>query len=225
MNNIEKNNNEFYCPVPIGTWRSFLETYMKDDKDHNLRSNLGYSLQYLDFLNNQIENRHEYHYTVQTLNNKTFVVTGMGVVEGILFFIVRGFKKTQSLNNWEKIETKSKTIKVGGVKEQIITIRKRQTTNWKIKNIKLVGLIDIVVNNKLIPFKNEEMYKNLTKLRESRNSVHIHDVQGGWDTDWKKFDIDKVNMTKKVLLSLFESGLFDTLESDFLDFIRTPIKK
>jgi len=154
--NKELNKNPCHPKFDVGQWRYLLKSYINDDEksgnNYNLCSNLDYSLEYLEFLNNQIKNRTGRHFTIQTLNIKIFVITGMGVIEGLLYFMVKSLKESQVLKYW-------KTIDNNGIKEHIVTIKKREMTEWSFKKIKLVNLISTEIDNNLIQStKNNNIY-------------------------------------------------------------------
>lgn len=80
----------FWSPSLIDRWRGFLGRGVP--KDGTLRhryafiSNIGYNLQYLQFLDYQIEEI-PLHATVYTQTLKSFVITGMGIVEAICWYL------------------------------------------------------------------------------------------------------------------------------------------
>ena len=70
-------------------------------------------------------------------------------------------------------------------------------------------MIKTVVNKKLIPSEvSGTLYKDLSELRILRNKIHIHGVDGSWDTDWNSFSEKEWYLIKEVLFGLLGSDLF-----------------
>src|SRR5687767_10622819 len=96
----------FWCPNLIDQIRLFLRRGILDDGvlAHNYAfvSNIAYNLQYLDFLNHLLTET-ELHVTVQTQTQKSFVVTGMSIIEAILWYVLRK-RGMHKIDEWGEIQ-------------------------------------------------------------------------------------------------------------------------
>src|SRR5438270_196630 len=96
----------FWCPTLIDKIRVFLRRGIKNDNVLDYRqafvSNIAYNLQYLEFLNHLLTEKN-LHATVLNQTQKTFIITGMSVIEAILWYVLceNGMQKTEA---WEEIK-------------------------------------------------------------------------------------------------------------------------
>jgi hypothetical protein len=200
----------FWCPNPINKIRVFLRRGIKDDDvlahHQAFVSNIAYNLQYLEFLNHLLTEK-SLHATVLTQTEKTFVITGMSVIEAILWYVLRknGMQKT---NEWEEIKKFSPSSFKDGESEFLVqnTILKRRGEPIEVE-MPLDSMIKRVESKGLLGV-DHQVYQNLNYLKKLRNRVHIHAVQHDRDTDWYAFNNREVKLMKKVLLSVLVSDLF-----------------
>ena len=213
MNNKERSSDEFYCPVSISTWRRFLGNLIDKDvsgvKDlYSFKSNLGYNLQHLEYLDNLLKTQ-KLHASVRTLTFKTFVVFGMSVMEGILFYVIGKKSKRKEITWTEDFVFTSNFKEYKGKTTRIRNTIEVKLLKPTIKPIDLSEMIKTVVNKKLIPSEvSGTLYKDLSELRILRNKIHIHGVDGSCDTDWNSFSEKEWYLIKEVLFGLLGSDLF-----------------
>ena len=203
----------FWCPNLVETIRVFLRRGVKNDNvlDHRKAfiSNIAYNLQYLEFLNYLLtEKEKNLHATVLSQTQKTFIITGMSVIEAILWYVLRknGMKKT---DEWEEVKKLSPHQFKEGETEFLMqtTILKKRDEPIEVE-MPLDSMIKRVESKKLLGV-DHQVYRNLNYLRQLRNKVHIHAVQNDQDTDWYLFDSREFKLMKKVLLSVLASNLFE----------------
>lgn len=201
----------FWCPNPIDKIRVLLRRGIKDDNvlahHQAFVSNVAYNLQYLEFLNHLLTEK-KLHVTVQTQTEKTFVITGMSVIEAVLWYVLRK-NGMQKIDEWEKNKKVSALpFKDGESEFQVhTTIFKKRDEPIEVE-MPLDSMIKKVESKKLLGV-DHQVYQNLNYLRKLRNRVHIHAVQHDRDTDWYAFNIREVKLMKKVLLSVLVSDLFE----------------
>jgi hypothetical protein len=86
-----------FRPHGIDAYRKFVRqgvvNFEKFPKTYHFASNVGYSLQYLEFLAHYYRS-YDHHYTIGALLAKDFVVVGCGVLEAVFYYLVRA-------NGWE----------------------------------------------------------------------------------------------------------------------------
>ena len=200
----------FWCPTLIDSWRAFLRQGIADDGTLQHRnafiSNIGYNLQFMEFSNYQILEVH-LHATVYTQTMKSFVVTGMGIVEALMWYLL----KKNNLNrkvDWEKIaELQTSTYKDSEAEFRIVNFIEKKLEKSKEVEMSLQWMLKKVENKKLLGV-DSQVYRDLNYLRALRNKVHIHIVQHDADTDWNAFNDNEFKLMKKALYGVFTSELF-----------------
>lgn len=200
----------FWCPNLIDQIRAFLRRGVTDDGvlAHNYAfvSNIAYNLQYLEFLNYLLTEK-ELHVTVRTQTQKTFVITGMSIIEAILWYVLRkhGMHKIQEWEEVEEFLTPSFRDDENEFRVQNTILKKRSEPVEA--EMSLDSMIKKVESKALLGV-DHQVYRDLNYLRKLRNRVHIHAVQHDRDTDWYSFNNQEVKLMKKVLLSVLSSDLF-----------------
>jgi hypothetical protein len=207
-------DEQFYCPTPVDQWRSFLKQGLSTldwSASHGQLSNIAYNLQYLEFLDHQVH--HNYlHASVGTITHKMMVVTGMSIVESILFGILSKLDLV-GVNEWAPIqEDMGRTQAVEGVLFRIRTITDRKLEVPIPKSLTLDQMVKKVEKRKLIGL-DQQSFADLSRLRKLRNKIHIHDVSSRQHTDWNSFGLKESNLIKSVLYALLTSSIFSPDEN------------
>jgi hypothetical protein len=209
----------FYCPQSIGSLTGFLSASLKRDGTlkhrHGFLKNIGYSLQYLDYLNNLLSEP-KLHATVRTLTQKTFIVTGMGIVEALLWYVLRA-NKQQAVVEWRELPAivewrelpaiRTNEFDEGTSRRRMRIIIEEKLATPEDAEMNLDSMRKKVESKKLLGV-NEQVYRDLNHLRTLRNRVHLHVQQGDTDTDWYKFGERHVELMKAALYGILSSDLF-----------------
>jgi hypothetical protein len=204
-------NEGFYCPTGVDFIHSLLRQGIK--KENSVLShgyafvrNIAYNLQYLEYLN-YVLSETELHVTVRTLTQKTFVITGMSIVEAILWFVLKSSGQ-QRKDAWEITqEVEIKAFEAQDGKYKISNIISKLRPEPVDVEMTLDAMIKKVESKKLLGLDGQ-VYKDLNYLRKLRNRVHIHAVQHDKDTDWYSFNNREVELMRGVLGSVLRSELF-----------------
>lgn len=202
-------DEKFYCPTPVDQWRSFLKQGLSTvdwSVSHGQLSNIAYNLQYLEFLDHQVH--HNYlHASVGTITHKMIVVTGMSIVESVLFGTLSKLGLV-GVNEWVPIHKDiGRTQSVDGMLLRIITITEQKLDVPIPKSLTLDQMVKKVEKRKLIGL-DQQSFSDLSRLRKLRNKIHIHDVPSRQDTDWNSFGLKESNLIKSVLYALLTSSMF-----------------
>lgn len=204
--------DSFWCPSGIDPICAFLRRGISTDDPcllygHAYVRNIGYNLQYLEFLNFTL-NESSLHSTVHAMTAKSFVVTGMSVLESVLWYVLKKAGE-QITEEWEVIRNlKTSEFEEQGNKYRIANLVHRRRTKSIDVEMSLDAMIRRVESKRLLGL-DTQVYKDLNYLRKLRNRVHIHAVQHDKDTDWWSFSPKEVNLMKRVLESVFRSDLFN----------------
>jgi hypothetical protein len=219
----------FWCPTSVDTLDAFVRRGIpKEDVSLEYSKafvrNIAYNLQYLEYLNHVLTEK-SLHVTVFTLTIKTFVVTGMSVVEAVLWYVLKKYG-LQRKEEWEQAqELESRTFQENCVEYKLMSTLVRKLKAPIDAEMPLDAMIKRVESKKLLGV-DVQVYKNLNYLRKLRNRVHIHSVQHDKDTDWWSFNEKELKLMKAVLGSVLCSELFAPAEEhdEFLAYLRVQEK-
>ena len=96
-------DDRFYCPNLINEYCSFLNSnLMIEENKFAYTKNIGYSLQYLQYLVFTLENTN-LHNIIYLQTIKTFIITGCSIVESILWILLKEKNLTSKIE-WKVIE-------------------------------------------------------------------------------------------------------------------------
>lgn len=217
-------DNAFWCPNRIDTIRAFLQRGIEEDNVLAYRqafvSNIAYHLQYSEFLN-YLLTKTKLHTVIKTQIQKTFVVTGMSIIEAILWYVLRknGIQRT---TEWRELRKLSDLRFEDGESKFLVrtTIMKKQDKPIDVET-KLDSMIKKIESKKMLG-KEHQVYRNLNYLKKLRNRVHIHAVQHDRDTDWYSFSEQEVKLMKAVLLSVLTGYPFkpEPTDESILSYLR-----
>lgn len=207
-------NDGFWCPTSVDSIHVFLtraiprgESVLTDA--YAYKRNIAYNLQYLQFLNWTLTET-RLHSTVYVLTVKTFIITGISVIESILWYVIKK-NGVQPKQEWELAqESVSNPFQCEEITHRHVTQLMRKLDTPLEPDMTLDAMIKKVSSRRLLGVNNE-LYGQLKYLRKLRNKVHIHAVQHGRETDWWSFDWKQFKLMKSVLGSVLRSPLFDPL--------------
>ena len=94
-----KTQDRWY-PTSVDTYKLSFDLDMSIENSEALRSNLAYSMQYLEFIEKEIEEL-KLSDVIYTMLVKSYVITGMSVLEGLFVNIIKsnGWWKTSNLES------------------------------------------------------------------------------------------------------------------------------
>ena len=225
--------NTKFQPALIKTLENLLSSCLIKEEHifkhkYAIRKNIAYNLQYLEYLafNLKDENKSLLTDVIRTMTIRNFVITEMGVVEGILYYIL-------VTNNFHKKKKEEPITKL--VKTKFTTLEgKREfytyTQVFKIlaedkqypDEMNLDSMLKRAEKNKILG-EATVIYKILNHLRKLRNTVHIHLIEERLDTHYNKFNESKFQLMKKILYHLLKNiGLLnDTSSQDIFWYLKT----
>ncbi|MBE6835810.1 MAG: hypothetical protein E7515_06140 [Ruminococcaceae bacterium] len=216
--NIDVKYNERWHPTYVSVFENALSNGSLRGMNKELRKNIAYSLQYLQYIQLQFEEIH-LHEIIATLLIKNYIITSMGIIEGLFYHLVKS-NKYQLQDEWE-IE---KTIKSNTIKEEdkdrkyeINVYRKLSRPNDR--QMTFDQLINTVQNKKLIKVYHST-YPYLRELKTIRNKVHLQIVNYDNDTDYMSIDYYDYLAMRSILHSVLINEKFKVSEKSIYDFIK-----
>lgn len=186
-----------------------------------LRKNIAYNLQYLEYLN-QTLNEFGLTSVLTTQTWKVFILVGTGITEAILYYVIwsKGFHKEQM---WKSIAKKSTNeFQLNGRTHKV------ENTIWEKLDLPILEAMSFEsmiqkAESKRLLGSNHEIYKKLQFLRKLRNRVHLQAIEEDSDTDYNRFNADEVRTMKITLYSILTSSLFSPIvpEKAIFDFLQS----
>jgi len=199
-----------WYPVSISKLESYLGNLIEQGHGyihvHQLKKDLAYNLQYLQFQDRLIQDI-KLSSVLYTQSIKTIVLVSCSIIESILHFVLlkKGF---YSSTEWEeKISFKGNQKKLDGEDVRVDTIIFKKLSNKTQKHMTFDAMIKCANAKKL--FGNSKlMYEKLEVLRKLRNRIHLQATDDRPGTDWTTFNSTNINDAYMVLYSILISSLF-----------------
>jgi len=185
-----------------------------------LRKNIAYNLQYLEFLYRSLEDL-KISAVIEKQIWKNFIVTGCGVIESLLHFLLIA-KKQHKTTEWEltfiapgqpkKIDEKVVRIDSHVFRKLSSPRNKPMTFDSMIKSAEKKNALGA----------NHSVYARLNNLRRLRNRIHLQEIGNSLDTDWNAIDrSDFITMTS-VLKTVLTGTIFQPSQEQRAFFSYLP---
>lgn len=213
-----KKEKDRWYPTPIDTLRYSLKIDMSIENAEALRSNIAYNLQYIEFLEKELEELNLSN-VVYIMVVKNYVITSMSIIEGIFCNVIKsnGLWKTsnlESLGTTQANETKFENQKLI-IKTEIF----RKVDPYYVQ-MNLDELIKILNRHHSAIEVDHLIYPALKRLKDLRNRIHLQKSEGNKDHDYNAFDFLVKNEMSKILHDILISPKI-TNNPEIFDFIKT----
>ena len=208
-------------PSHINVWRMYLSSFLLRrtlNRRHNsFILNLGHSLQYLEFLDHQLDKVGP-DKTIYAMTTMTFSIYTISVLEKVLYYIILAEAVPQT-EIWEKIEGELKPPRNAQNsfdwereaqekgKRRIYRLGKGERRPW---TPPFATMIDVAIDNKLLNV-DRKTRSLLGGLRELRNRIHPLNIKAPLSIDSDKFDRDVWLRSKRALRAVLFSMQSDEL--------------
>ena len=183
-----------------------------------VRKNIAYSLQYLEFLQLELDEM-DLHSIVTTQIQKSYIITAMGIVEAIFLHLVKsnGFANKEEWQECKPIHT-NVTLENGEEKKYIITpvIKLKKPVD---SEMDFEYLINRVQEKKLLKISNN-VFPYIKGLKKIRNKVHLQIVKHENDTDYTAISFYDLWLMKYLLYVILRNEVFDPGKTTCLSFIK-----
>lgn len=218
---VKKNDicyEDRWHPIAISNFETVLSYGLLSEMDKNLRKNIAYSLQYLQYIQLQLEEL-TIHSVITTMLYKSFIITGVSIIEGLFYHLL----KTNNL--WKQREWEleriipSNSFNFYGEDKKIETYLYRKVMkvddemnlDSMIKKIESKNLLDI--SHKAFPY--------IKKLKRLRNKVHLQIKEHPDDTDWWSYSRIDYLWMKYILYIILTNSKFQVRsdQKDIYNFI------
>lgn len=220
---MNKTNDIFWDVKEIAKYEFFFSTGIKGNnqfhRTYELVKNLSYNLQYLEFISKVLNK--EIHAVIKTEMIKTFVITGMSVIESILYYTLKSknLHKTEPYEEIALMNSNEKKINDVFIKVETRLLKKLEEN--KEVEMNLSSMLQKTESNKLIG-NDHSIYSQLNHLRKLRNKIHLYLIEENLDHDWNRFGVKEISLMKKSLHKILYSELFDVsieMRKELFDFL------
>ena len=221
-----KCNKRRWYANPINKYEGYLGTFIKQNSYLNnkkaigIRKNIAYSLQYLEYLQVSL-NELNISTVTTTMLYKSFIVTGASIIEAIFYSVIvsNGQFPKDEWQSVKKINSSQFTHGTDMLKVDTEIFVKLQSP----REIEMTfdGMCQKIEKKKLLGHSSS-FYAQLKHIRRLRNRVHLHAIEGHFDTDWVNFNNKDFTLMKTILFEILTSALFDVAgrNINLFDFLK-----
>ena len=219
---LEKNTDVKYAekwhPIPVSSFESELSSGDFCGMSKELRKNIAYSLQYLEYIQLQFDEIH-LHEIVATHLIKTYIVTAMGIIEGVFFHLVtsKGYqKKTDWVTLGKPVHTN--IFKESDTEKKYIITVESKLKNPQDEQMDFEYLINKIQEKKLISLT-YKAFPHLKALKRLRNKVHLHVIRHENDTDYLGINYCDYLLVRYILFTILRDKIFSPQRETYLAFL------
>lgn len=215
--------NKRWYPTSVANLSDFLSPHIKKSgavpNGYAIRKNVCYGIQYLQYLCATFEQL-SLSDVLLTMTFKQFIVSGIGVIEGVLFYELKA-RSLHRTNEWELLrESSSPITEVAGEHIRIDTRVLRKLSAPADEELTFDRILRIAEQKKVLG-TDSKFYAQTHHLRKLRNKVHLYVTAHDLDSDFNAFAFKDFELMKAVLLALFSGQPFapDTAQQMYFAFL------
>lgn len=192
------NSGERWYPTSVEAFRRGLVAMRGEvERYHPLVDNIAYNLQYIQFLEKEL-NELDVSSVIYTMLVKTYVITGIGIVEGIFSYIIK-------VNGWWK--TKDEIVILNSNAQQktsegdTIIVRTEISKKVEPYNDKMTfdEMIKCLKKHHAALKVDHLLYPQIDRIRDLRNKVHLQKGDTSKDSDYNAFDYNVKEQMQLIL--------------------------
>lgn len=215
----ERDERNRWYPIGVEEFRGALELDATVPHVRELRQNLSYSLQYIQFLELQLEELN-LSSVMCTMIYKSYVITGMAILEGIFSNIIKS-KGWWKQSFYESLGETTANEKKFGTEKYVIKTEILRKVGAHDVQMTMDEMIKKLVHHHDALNINHLDYPVLRNLKQLRNRVHLQMIEGPNDHDYNAFDLSSKNDMQTILYHVLTSPnitnhphVFDFLKPD-----------
>lgn len=207
---------------------SIFDKESKDKFDLVIQNNIIYSLQYLHFLEKELEELYVSD-VLYAILVKTYVITSVSIIEGLYSYLLKA-KNIWTPKEWKELisyESKRATV-INGKKCKLRTKIFYEKTVDENDEYKGINIGDIITTKKYYNFLQLDVNfkKELEDLKNLRNRVHLQNmhIESEKDHDYNAFTKNTKYKAGSILYRVLTSnGILKS--TDIVDFLKANIEK
>lgn len=206
---INKNTkySKRWHPTPVSYFEQELSSGAFKGMKKEIRKNIAYSLQYLQFLQLELDELN-LHSIVDTQIKKSYIVTAMGIIEAVFMHLVKsnGYQKKEE---WmQDTPVHSNVFKENGIDKKYIVISSVKLSKPIDTEMDFEFLINKVQEKKLLNL-NHQAFPMLKALKRIRNKVHLQIVRYENDTDYMSISVYDYWLMRILLFLILRNKVFE----------------
>ena len=196
---IKNDVRQRWYPQPIDTYKMGIKIPNDTPENRRLLSNFAYSMQYVEYLEKQLAEL-SLSEVLKKMVFKSYIITGMGIIELLLFYCLR------STGNWNTTEWKefgelsANPKEINGELVKVVTTMYNKVETQDMR-MDLDSMIKRAEKKRILTI-DHSVFPALKKLRELRNRVHLQSGEGAFDHDYNSIGIDEIQMMRRILYSV-----------------------
>lgn len=182
-----KKAEDRWYPTAVDHFRNgFIAMSSKAEGYHPLVDNLAYNLQYIQFLEKEMKEL-ELSSVIYVMLVKSYVITGMGIIEGIFSYIIKsnGWWRTKD----EEILLSSQAQQKNSSGEELVIrtiISKKVEPSYD--KMTFDEMIKCLKRHHKALSVDHLLYPQIDRVRDLRNRVHLQKGEDSKDHDFNAFD-------------------------------------
>lgn len=212
-----------WYPVAIHQYETLLENVICRGRGYThvyaLRKNIAYNLQYLEFLYRSLEDL-KLSSVIEKQIWKNFIITGCGVIESILHFLLIA-KKQQKTTVWElKFVISGQEKVIEGKHLRIDSSVYRKLSSPRNEQMTFDSMIKRAEKKKVLG-GDHSIYARLNNLRRLRNRIHLQEIGSPLDTDWNVIGRQDFQIMTSVIKAVMTGSVFQPTaeQKAFFDYL------
>lgn len=202
-----------WSPSSVSSYSDLIKRGILEDMNDALCRNICYSLQYLEYIDFQL-NELKLHNIVEKLLCKTFIITSISIIEAIFYYILKNNNEHKTVKEKLLLTTRSNKKKFDG-EDVIVETNLFKCIEPEECEMSFDTMIKKMEKGKYLNLKHK-FFPYLKKFKDLRNRVHIHITDNKKDeTDFFKFGRCDYLFIKHMLLSLLtDEKIQNTIPED-----------
>lgn len=197
---IKKNKFQTrWYPSSVDIYKNSINIPSDTDENKRIKSNFAYSMQYIEYLEKQIEEL-KLSNVLYTMLYKSYIITGMGIIESLFVYILKSDKYWKQ-SEWREHETFTASHSSSdGQILKVETIIYQKVEAYDIR-MDLDSMIKKVEKKNILTIEHS-VFPALKQLRQLRNRVHIQLGGNAYDHDYNVFNFEEIQMMRKILYTI-----------------------
>lgn len=194
-----KNYHDRWYPQSVEQYKHAIHVSGDYNTINLIRSNFAYSMQYIEYLEKQIEEL-KLPEVMFAMLYKSYIITSMGIIEALFVNLLH------STNNWNRTRWNENDLVISNPKEISGSITKLEThifvqVEEHDMRMDLDAMLKRVEKKHLLTIDHAD-FPVLKRLRELRNRVHLHIGVGAYDHDYNIFGFEQIQVTRRILYTV-----------------------
>ena len=202
-----------WYPTSVDTYKRSFNIDTSIDNSRALKSNLAYSMQYLEFLEKEFSEL-DVSSVIYTMLIKTYVITGMSILEGLFSNIVKahGWWKTTDLESLGATQSNETNFSGNSLVVKTELFRKVAPLSLQMN---LDELIKVLSRHHDALQVDHLVYPTLKRLKDLRNRVHLQKTENNTDHDYNAFDPSVKKEMGAILYQILTSPMVTDMPHSF----------